>query len=185
MNSNRRNILRASSGGKALYNDAEEFLSELYKFVEELKEIQKRLISQINKDTSTEGWLDTENLYPHARLIQILDGLSLSICSNLIPAREGESKGLGQDEFDLLNVPRKNWDDRVTITLFSKGERKIVCAPYPFDLDPLKVRVSSHTYYRWRQKYGGMPGSNVHLNSPYSGNQKVCVSLFSFQGMQL
>ena len=123
-----------------------EALQNALNFVEELKEIQKRLISQINKDKSSEGWLETENLYPHARLMQILDGLSLSICSNLIPAREGESKGLGQDEFDLLDVPRKSWDDRVTITLFPKGERKIVCDPYPFDLDPLKVRVSARIF---------------------------------------
>ncbi len=120
-----------------------ETLQNALNFVEELKGIQKSLINQINKDKSSEGWLQNENLYPHARLIQILDGLSLSICSNLIPAREGESMGLGQDEFDLLDVPRKSWDDPVTIRVFPKGERKIVCDPYPFDLDPLNVTVSA------------------------------------------
>jgi len=120
-----------------------ETLKNALNFVEELKEIQKSLIDQINKDKFSEGWLEIGALSPHARLIQILDGLSLSICSNLIPAREGKSMGLGQDEFDLLDVPRKSWDDRVTIKVFSKGEGKIVCDPYPFDLDPLKVSVSA------------------------------------------
>ena len=129
-----------------------EALKNALEFVEELKEIQKRLMSQINKDTDTQSWLDAENLSPHSRLIQILDGLSLSICSNLIPAREGESKGLGQDEFDLLDVPRKSWDERVSIRVFPKGEGKIICDPYPFDLDPLKVRVSARIFENHDEK---------------------------------
>ena len=116
-------------------------LENALKFVEELRGLQNGLISDINKDKAATGWLDKENLYQHIRLIQILDGLSLSICSDLIPAREGESKGLGRDEFDLLHVPRKSWEDRVTMRVFPKGERKIGLDPYPFDIDPLLVHV--------------------------------------------
>ncbi len=118
-------------------------LSNALSFVEELRGLQRGLVTEINKDESKNGWLNDDNLLPHARLIQLLDGLSLSICSNLIPASEGESKGLGQDEFNLLNVPRKSWDDRVTMRVFPKGERKIGLDPYPFDLNPLGVTVSA------------------------------------------
>jgi len=116
-------------------------LSNALSFVEELRGLQSELVIRINKDQSQNGWLDNGNLYPHTRLIQIFDGLSLSICSDLISAGEGDSKGLGQDEFDLLNVPRKCWDDRVTIKVIPKGDRKIGLAPYPFDIDPLLVSV--------------------------------------------
>lgn len=118
-------------------------LENAIEFVEELRGLQDELKSGINKDESNNGWLSDGNLLPHARLIQILDGLSLAICSNLIPSIDGESKGLGQDEFNLLNVPRKSWDDRVTMRVFPKGERKVGLDPYPFDIDPLGVTVSA------------------------------------------
>lgn len=116
-------------------------LENALKFLEEVRFMQHDLKTEINNDEFKNGWLNDENLLPHARLIQLLDGLSLSICSDLIPARDGESKGLGQDEFDLLNVPRKSWDDRVSITVSPKGDREIGLSPYPFDLDPLGVTV--------------------------------------------
>jgi len=116
-------------------------LSNALSFVEELRGLQSALVAKINRDGPKNGWLSNDNLYPHARLIQILDGLSLSICSDLIPAREGDSKGLGLDEFDLLHVPKKSWDDRVTMKVIPKGDRKVGLDPYPFDLDPLGVHV--------------------------------------------
>ena len=83
--------------------------------VGEIKEMQDELIARLRKDQTCAAWIDTEHLNPHARLLQLLDGLSLSLCSALIPPRIGTAKGLGDDEFDLLEVPRRSWEDRVTI----------------------------------------------------------------------
>jgi len=57
-----------------------------------------------------------------------------------------EAKGFGEDEFDLIDVPRKNWQDRVTVTLKPQGERRIACKPYPFDVDPLPVVVRTRIF---------------------------------------
>ena len=45
------------------------------------------------------------------------------------------------EAFDLLEVPRRNWEDRVTLEVRPKGERRIVSKPFPFDVDPLPVMV--------------------------------------------
>ena len=110
-------------------------------FVDEIKEMQDALIKRLRKDRTCAAWIDTEHLNPHARLLQLLDGLSLSLCSALIPPRIGTAKGLGDDEFDLLEVPRRSWEDRVTIEVKPASERRIVCEPYPFGVDPLPVAV--------------------------------------------
>ena len=110
-------------------------------FVGEIKEMQDALIARFRKDRTCAAWIDTEHLNPHARLLQLLDGLSLSLCSALIPPRIGTAKGLGDDEFDLLEVPRRSWEDRVTIEVKPASERRIVCEPYPFGVDPLPVAV--------------------------------------------
>ncbi len=110
-------------------------------FVAEIKEIQDELTARIQKDPACGRWVDTEHLNPHGRLLQLLDGLSLSLCSNLIPPRTGAAKGFGDDRLDLLEVPRRSWEDRVMIEVKPVGERRIVCEPYPFDLDPLPVIV--------------------------------------------
>lgn len=57
------------------------------------------------------------------------------------PSRLGEAKGLGEDAFDLLEVPLKSWQDRVTIEVQPAGTRRIALNPYPFDTDPLRVVV--------------------------------------------
>ena len=110
-------------------------------FVGEIKEMQDALIARLRKDRTRAAWIDTEHLNPHARLLTLLDGLSLSLCSALIPPRIGTAKGLGDDEFDLLEVPRRSWEDRVTIEVKPATERRIVCEPYPFGVDPLPVVV--------------------------------------------
>ena len=115
-------------------------------FVSEIKSIQDDLTSRLAQDPDCVDWIDTENLYPDARLLQLLDGLSLSICSRLIPPRQGVAKGFGEDEFDLIDVPRKNWQDRITITLIPQGEGRIACNPYPFDVDPLPVVVPTRIF---------------------------------------
>ena len=110
-------------------------------FVGEIQEIQDELTARLRKDPTYAAWADTEHLNPHVRLLQLLDGLSLSLCSALVPPRMGKAKGLGDDEFDLLEVPRRSWEDRVTIEVKPAGQRRLVCEPYPFDIDPLPVIV--------------------------------------------
>ena len=110
-------------------------------FLEEIQEIQDELTARLREDPATAAWVDPEHLYPHARLLQNLDGLSLSLCSALILPHTGEARGLGEDAFDLLEVPRRSWEDRVTVALKPVGERRIACLPYPFDVDPLPVMV--------------------------------------------
>ena len=111
------------------------------KFVADLEALQADLIAGLKADPVTSSWIEPQNLKPHARLLQLLDGLSLSLCSPLIPPCVGEPKGLGADPFDLLEVPRANWQDRVTIEVRPTGDRRIALRPYPFDLDPLPVVV--------------------------------------------
>jgi len=110
-------------------------------FVGEIKEMQDAFIARLRKDPTCAAWIDLEHLNPNARLLQLLDGLSLSLCSALIPPRSGTAKGLGDDEFDLLEVPRRSWEDRVTIQVKPASEGRIICEPYPFGVDPLPVVV--------------------------------------------
>jgi len=110
-------------------------------FVGEIKDMQDELTARLREDPACATWVDKEHLNPHVRLLQILDGLSLSLCSALVPPREGKARGLGDDVCDLFDVPRQSWKDRVTIAVRPTGERRIVCEPYPFDVDPLPVFV--------------------------------------------
>ncbi len=112
-------------------------------FASEIKEMQDELTVRLRRDPACAAWVDAEHLNPHGRLLQLLDGLSLSLCSAHIPPRTGDAKGLGDDKFDLLEVPRQSWEDRVTIEVKPVSERRIICEPYPFDVDPLPVIVPS------------------------------------------
>jgi hypothetical protein len=114
---------------------------EPLKFMAELEAQRVPWIERLRSDPATADWAEPENLLPHARLLQICDGLSLALCSNLIPARSGPTRGLGEDAFELANVPRGGWDDRATLTFTPRGGRRIEVSPYPFDLDPLPVVV--------------------------------------------
>ncbi|NND95701.1 MAG: DUF3891 family protein [Pirellulaceae bacterium] len=73
------------------------------------------------------------HLLPHLRLLQTMDALSLLLC------------GGGQQTTELPDVPRQNWQDRVTIHWRAQDERQIICDPYPFDTDPLDVFVPVRT----------------------------------------
>lgn len=123
---------------ESLYSGTREAES---KFLADLEAQQVALTARLQADPATRLWVEPGNLKPHARLLQLLDGLSLALCSPLIPPSFGEAKGLGADPFDLLEVPRTNWRDRVTIEVRPAGDRQIVLHPYPFDLDPLHVVV--------------------------------------------
>jgi hypothetical protein len=109
------------------------------KFIAELEQLQAQWIKTLRADRATAAWVEPENLKPHERLLQLCDGLSLALSSALIPARTGETKGLGADEFELHDVPRRDWQDRVTIQVTPRGAGRIELDPYPFDLDPLPI----------------------------------------------
>ncbi len=114
---------------------------EALDFLAEMETLQQQWIDVLRADPERAAWVDPEHVKPHARLLQLLDGVSLSICSALIPATSGEARGLGEDEFELRDVPRREWSDRVTIRVTPAGDRRIVLDPYPFDRDPLTVPV--------------------------------------------
>ena len=115
-------------------------------FITELEQLQQQWMEVLRADAATASWIEPGNLNPNARLLQLLDGLSLSLCSALVPARSGETKGLGEAEFELREVPRRNWTDRVTVQVTPLGERRIVLSPYPFDQDPLPVSVLARVF---------------------------------------
>jgi hypothetical protein len=112
-------------------------------FLDEIATAQAGLEARIGADPATAAWLDARHLDPHVRLLQLLDALSLSLCAAVVPPLEGPAQGLGEDAFDLPDVPRRGWSDRVTIAVRPRGGRHIVLEPYPFDRDPLPVLVQA------------------------------------------
>jgi hypothetical protein len=112
-------------------------------FMDEIEALQTALRNRIGADPACASWLDGAQLDPHVRLLQLLDTLSLSLCAAVIPPLVGEAQGLGEDAFDLLDVPRRGWSDRVAVAVRPCGGRRIVLEPYPFDQDPLPVTVQA------------------------------------------
>ena len=102
---------------------------------------QKSWIEELCADPATVAWTEPANLAPLVRLLQLCDGLSLALSSAAIPARSGATQGLGEDAFELRNVPRRSWDDRCTITVTPLGNRRIELDPFPFDAHPLIVTM--------------------------------------------
>jgi hypothetical protein len=119
-------LFSVPAGGPAL--EGEE-LERTQRFVVEQREIQERLIAWLREDATWSAAVRPEHLNPHVRLLQLADALSLALCLG------------GDAALRLEGIPRRNWNDRVTLEL-SPGERgRIVCQPYPFDADPLPVAL--------------------------------------------
>ena len=112
-------------------------------FLGEIEALQAGLKARLGADAACAAWVEPAQLDPHVRLLQLLDALSLSLCAAVIPPLDGPARGLGEDAFDLPDVPRRSWEDRVTIVVRPQGGGRIVCAPYPFDLDPLPIAVQA------------------------------------------
>jgi len=110
--------------------------------IETLRNQQERLKERLDK---LGGWhkdaIRPEILLPHARMTQIMDALSLYLCSDFIPPISGKAKGLGRDEVELNHIPRKNWEDKVKLHITPQEDGTLVCDPYPFDEDNLVVPV--------------------------------------------
>ncbi|MEW5977854.1 MAG: DUF3891 family protein [Acidobacteriota bacterium] len=116
-------------------------LEQAREYVQEIAAMQGPYLARLRQDRRTASWLEAANLKPAVRLLQLLDGLSLYLCSPLIPAASGTSKGFGEDAIELLETPRRSWQDRVKISVRPLGNRRIALDPYPFDVDPLPVTV--------------------------------------------
>ena len=129
-----------------LFGDSKSFNNEdspqATSLIETLQNQQERLKQRLE---SLSGWhkdsTHPEILLPHARMMQIMDALSLYLCSDFIPPVSGKSKGLGCDEVELKHIPRENWEDRIKMHIIPQDNGTIVCDPYPFDQNKLIVPV--------------------------------------------
>ncbi len=118
-----------------------ERLNNAKSFVEEMRAIQHELTTAITDDPTTTHWVDPAHLSPHVRMLQILDGLSLWMCSGLVADANGEPGGPGQNAVTFVDVPALSWDNRVELKVEPMDERRIAIAPYPFDIDELTVSL--------------------------------------------
>ena len=125
--------------GRQTYPDETEV--EARRFLEDVRDLQERLKEQMAGDTLWERALEPSHRKPHARLMQVLDALSLALCSAIIAPAEGVARGLGEDYIVFEEVPRRSWEDRVRIALRPQGSGRIQVDPFPFDESPLAVSV--------------------------------------------
>ena len=139
-------------GRRALYSKALE--SEARRFLTNVREMQGAFQRRLEEDSFWRAALEPEQRNPHARLLQTLDAFSLAMCAAAIAPLEGEAKGLGEDHVVFEEVPRRSWEDRVSLELKPLGDGQIVIEPYPFDEAPLTVSVAARVAEPntwWRQ----------------------------------
>jgi len=119
-----------------------EYSPQATSLIETLRNQQDKLKEQLD---SLGGWhkdaIRPEILLPHARMTQILDALSLYLCSDFISPVSGKAKGLGRDEVELKHIPRKNWEDKIKLHITPQDDGILVCDPYPFDENNLVVPI--------------------------------------------
>ena len=96
-------------------------------FLEEQRDVQDNLQQRLLANPLWEDAVDPGHLYPHVRLLQLLDAMSLLLSFG------------GRKETELADVPQSHWDNRVSIRWKPLGDRRILCEPYPFAIDPLEV----------------------------------------------
>lgn len=129
-----------------LFGDSKSMSSEdspqAISLIETLHNQQIKLKQRLN---NLGGWskdaINPEILLPHARMMQILDALSLYLYSDFIPPIAGKTKGLGRDEVEMKHIPRKDWEDKIKMHITSQDDGTFACDPYPFDKDNLKVPI--------------------------------------------
>ena len=136
--------------GRAFY--PEEQKEDARRFLADVREMQAGFLRRLEQDGFWRAAL--EQRHPHARLLQTLDAFSLALCSAAITPVAGEAKGLGEDHVVFQEVPRRSWEDRVSLEIKPQGDGRITVDPYPFDEAPLTVSVPArvaqpHTW--WRQ----------------------------------
>ncbi len=117
-------------GDTALQHKYEgEELLEARRFLAEQKQIQAEILAALHTDAGWAAAARPASLNPHVRLLQLADALSLALCFG------------GREALTLREIPRRSWTDRVTIELTPRPENRVVCRPYPFDIDPLPVKL--------------------------------------------
>ncbi len=120
---------------------AEAVSDEVEQFLTEIRTRQAELIEQLESVPDCRVWTEDAHYLPHGRLLQLADALSLALCSTIIPAKDGQARGFGEDHIVFFNVPRTSWDDRITMSLSPVGAGEIAVDPYPFDKPGLEVIV--------------------------------------------
>ena len=125
--------------GRAIYPN--ELEKEARRFLADVQQMQEESRRRLVKDRFWRASLEPEQRKPHARLLQTLDALSLALCSCVITPVEGEAKGLGEDHVVFNEVPRRSWEDRVSLEIKPLGDGRIMIDQYPFDESPLTVTV--------------------------------------------
>ena len=138
--------------GRAFY--PEEQKEEARRFLADVQEMQEEFRRRLEQDRFWQAALEPEQRKPHARLLQTLDAFSLALCSAAITPVEGAAKGLGEDHVVFHEVPRRSWEDRVSVEIKPLWDGRIMIEPYPFDEAPLTVSVPArvaqkHTW--WQQ----------------------------------
>ncbi len=119
---------------------------QLRRFALDLAHRQKSHMLHMRRNNHFAPWIAADLLNPHVRLLQTLDTLSLSLCSQIIPPEDGEpAQGLGRDTLTLKHVPRTGWDDLVDLKVWPGGSHEVVIDPYPFDKNPLPVDLPVRT----------------------------------------
>lgn len=131
--------------------------------LDEMKAMQQNLEARLRGDSTWVGALEPGHLFPHVKLLQLMDALSLLISMNR------------QEERRLLDVPRREWSDRVTLTWRPVGNHRIVCDPYPFDTDPLEVYLPARVCPKGGQADdGALPLTRLHATALESIRFQVC-----------
>ncbi|MEX2644067.1 MAG: DUF3891 family protein, partial [Acetobacterales bacterium] len=110
-------------------------------FIDEMALAEAGALDALRADPATRDWTVPEAIAPAGRLLQVLDAVSLALCSDLMKPRSGSGRGFGRDPLDLGEVPRRGWHDRITLRMRPGSEGEIFWDPYPFDTDPLPVGV--------------------------------------------
>jgi len=105
-------------------------------FLAELRATQRMLEKRIAQQPYGQAALDPALSHPHARLLQILDALSLALCSATLV-----SPGLGRGPLRLTQVPRRSGLDLVDLQVTPLEPGTLCLHPYPFDKAPLQVAV--------------------------------------------
>lgn len=125
--------------GRTFYPDDQH--EEARRFLDDVRSMQEEFCGRLAQDRFWQAALDPAHRNPHVRLLQTLDAVSLALCSAALAPVAGVARGLGEDHVVLADVPRRSWEERVSVEIKPLGDGQIMMDPYPFDEAPLTVSV--------------------------------------------
>lgn len=99
------------------------------RFLDEQRALQGDLIQRCRSDAIFEHAVEPLHVRPHVKLLQLFDALSLLLAFG------------GTRPHTLADIPRRGWDDRVTLQWRPQSDQGITVTPWPFDADPLVVHM--------------------------------------------